>query len=262
VLILHLMARTLRALCPLVRVPVRVYAELNVPDLPPIVRDPRLLAVKRPSGKVALYVSALLASAGVTSPTQATAEVNPTAMVRVVSRRTDSIGAALILAPPQPTELLAQHSSHASHASHASHYSGSGGSAATPSAPAQLTSPATPTRSAAPGSTGTQKAVVPSASASSKPGVAGASGARKSTSSVAVRTPVTFTSEPALAEIEIDGKYAGSTRSVLQLSAGTHRIVINKTGYGPWTRTLEVTSHSELTVHADLQPVAHATPAK
>jgi hypothetical protein len=56
-----------------------------------------------------------------------------------------------------------------------------------------------------------------------------------------------------LAEIEVDGKYAGSTRSVLQLSVGTHRIVINKPGYAPWTRTFEVTAQSQLAVHADLQ---------
>jgi len=72
---------------------------------------------------------------------------------------------------------------------------------------------------------------------------------------------VTITSLPALSDIEIDGKYAGSTRSNIKLIPGSHDITVKKDGYEPWSRTLDVTAGSELTVNADLQPAKKA-PAK
>jgi hypothetical protein len=63
---------------------------------------------------------------------------------------------------------------------------------------------------------------------------------------------VTVTSLPALAEIEVDGKYVGNTRSNLQLTPGTHQVTIKRDGYLPWSRTIEVTAGSELAVHAYL----------
>ena len=62
-----------------------------------------------------------------------------------------------------------------------------------------------------------------------------------------------FTSTPSLSDIEIDGKYVGSTQSVLKLAPGTHQVMITKAGYVTWKRTIEVAAGSELTIHADLQ---------
>jgi hypothetical protein len=67
---------------------------------------------------------------------------------------------------------------------------------------------------------------------------------------------------PSLSEIEIDGKYMGSTSSRLRLTPGSHQITIKKEGYTPWTRTIEVTANSDLAVDADLQLVAAAPAAK
>jgi hypothetical protein len=73
---------------------------------------------------------------------------------------------------------------------------------------------------------------------------------------------LTITSVPSLSEIEIDGKYMGSTSSRLRLTPGSHQITIKKEGYTPWTRTIEVTANSDLAVDADLQLVAAAPAAK
>jgi hypothetical protein len=76
-----------------------------------------------------------------------------------------------------------------------------------------------------------------------------------------VKASVTITSTPTLADIEIDGKYAGSTKSSIKLAPGTHAITVKRNGFEPWSRTVEVTEGSELTINADLQP-AKGTPAK
>jgi len=68
------------------------------------------------------------------------------------------------------------------------------------------------------------------------------------------RVAVEVTSSPSPAEIEIDGRFVGSTRSVLGLIEGAHRIVITKPGFSPWSRTVDVAADSEVKIHADLQP--------
>lgn len=73
-----------------------------------------------------------------------------------------------------------------------------------------------------------------------------------------VRASVTITSTPALADIEIDGKYAGSTKSSIKLATGTHAITVKKDGYEPWSRTVEVAEGSDLTINADLRPTQKA----
>jgi PEGA domain. len=73
---------------------------------------------------------------------------------------------------------------------------------------------------------------------------------------------VTITSEPALGEIEIDGKFMGNTRSALRLAPGTHQITVKKSGYASWTKTVEVTAGSEMTVHADLVRTKEPTPTQ
>ncbi len=73
----------------------------------------------------------------------------------------------------------------------------------------------------------------------------------------AVRPPemggrVTIASNPVGAEIEIDGKFVGSTPSVLQLEPGEHMIAIKKAGFKDWQRTMTVTA-GEISVSPELQ---------
>jgi len=77
------------------------------------------------------------------------------------------------------------------------------------------------------------------------------------TAGTAVRETVkcSFGSTPAGAEVTIDGRYVGSTPSVVGLTTGTHIVVVSMAGFEQWKRELAVTAGSELTVNAVLQKV-------
>lgn len=60
------------------------------------------------------------------------------------------------------------------------------------------------------------------------------------------------TSTPAGADIEVDGAFAGSTPSSLELAPGDHDIAIVKDGYKKWTRKLRITG-GDISITADLQ---------
>lgn len=62
-----------------------------------------------------------------------------------------------------------------------------------------------------------------------------------------------FTSTPPGAEITLDGNYVGSTPSVINLSIGTHAVVLSMPGFVQWKRDLTVMPGSDLTVGAILQ---------
>ncbi|MGB7555711.1 MAG: PEGA domain-containing protein [Candidatus Korobacteraceae bacterium] len=61
-----------------------------------------------------------------------------------------------------------------------------------------------------------------------------------------------ITSNPAGAEISVDGNFVGDTPSELAVAAGVHTITISKHGYKPWERKLTVSS-GKVTVAADLE---------
>jgi len=63
----------------------------------------------------------------------------------------------------------------------------------------------------------------------------------------------TFTSDPAGAEIILDGSFVGSAPSVLSLDPGNHKILMSLPGFLPWNRDLVVFHESELIVNAVLQ---------
>lgn len=65
---------------------------------------------------------------------------------------------------------------------------------------------------------------------------------------------VNVTSDPAGADIYVDGEFVGSTPSTLHLSAGTHAIKIQSAGKQAWERQLEVLKDSKLTLNATLPP--------
>jgi hypothetical protein len=60
-------------------------------------------------------------------------------------------------------------------------------------------------------------------------------------------------STPEGAEISIDGKFVGSTPSTLRLAAGEHNILIEKSGFKSWQRTMTVNTSGSVTVAATLE---------
>jgi hypothetical protein len=65
---------------------------------------------------------------------------------------------------------------------------------------------------------------------------------------------VVVKSTPDGADITVDGKYMGSTPSTLQLPPGDHAVVIEKSGYRQWQRSLSVNSGGIITIDAKLGP--------
>ncbi len=64
---------------------------------------------------------------------------------------------------------------------------------------------------------------------------------------------VVVKSTPDGAEITIDSKYVGSTPSTLRLAAGDHTILIEKSGFKSWQRTMAVSPGGIATIDAKLE---------
>ena len=64
--------------------------------------------------------------------------------------------------------------------------------------------------------------------------------AQPAATSAAQQTAVVFWSSPAGAEIEVDGKYLGSTPSTISVSVGQHVIRIRKQDFQTWEKTVDV----------------------
>ena len=60
-------------------------------------------------------------------------------------------------------------------------------------------------------------------------------------------------SEPAGADIEVDGEYAGNTPSDLKLKAGSHSLKVSKKGFSPWQRTIKIEAGESRSFNAELQ---------
>ncbi len=54
-------------------------------------------------------------------------------------------------------------------------------------------------------------------------------------------------------DIEIDGKFMGSTPSTLTLKPGEYKILVKKIGYAPWERTITVGAGSSVTLDAVME---------
>jgi len=65
---------------------------------------------------------------------------------------------------------------------------------------------------------------------------------------------VTITSDPAGAEIYVDGKFVGQAPATIHLATGSHHIAVKAEGKRNWERDLEVLKDSELTLHPVLAP--------
>lgn len=52
---------------------------------------------------------------------------------------------------------------------------------------------------------------------------------------------ISVSSNPAGADIEVDGSFVGNTPSTVDVASGEHTVVVKKAGYKDWSRTLKVT---------------------
>jgi PEGA domain len=63
---------------------------------------------------------------------------------------------------------------------------------------------------------------------------------------------VQLSSDPAGAEITIDGSYVGNTPSLIKLRPGTHSITMTMPGYAPWVRSIETAAGESRNLSAAL----------
>ena len=70
-------------------------------------------------------------------------------------------------------------------------------------------------------------------------------------SATAGNTQVAIEASQPDCEIEVDGAFVGNTPSQLALTPEKHTVMVKKTGFTPWTRTL-VVSGTNIHLHADL----------
>jgi hypothetical protein len=61
------------------------------------------------------------------------------------------------------------------------------------------------------------------------------------------------TSEPAGADIELNGKFVGNTPSTIQVPAGSANVTIKKAGFKTWIRAMDLSEGSSITLKADLE---------
>jgi len=93
----------------------------------------------------------------------------------------------------------------------------------------------------------------PAAAAGTQPDAAPTGSAAPASADSGEVEKCSFTSTPSGAEITLDGRYVGSTPSVLSMTTGTHVVVVSMPGFAQWKRELTVLPGSELTVTAVLE---------
>jgi hypothetical protein len=60
-------------------------------------------------------------------------------------------------------------------------------------------------------------------------------------------------SDPAGADIEVDGSFVGNTPSNVQVNDGDHTITVKKAGFKDWQRKMKVTAGSSVNLNAELE---------
>ncbi len=73
---------------------------------------------------------------------------------------------------------------------------------------------------------------------------------------------LSVSSNPEGADIDLDGSFVGNTPSELSIAPGDHTVVITKSGFLPWQRTLKVTTGSTVQISAGLEKGELTPPAK
>jgi hypothetical protein len=69
---------------------------------------------------------------------------------------------------------------------------------------------------------------------------------------------ISVASAPPGADIELDGAFVGNTPSTVKVTEGDHKITLNKLGFAPWERTIQVTG-GNIQISADLQAAGPPT---
>src|SRR5262249_42823523 len=64
---------------------------------------------------------------------------------------------------------------------------------------------------------------------------------------------VIIKSNPDGSEIEVDGKFMGSTPSTLQLSPGDHSVTVHEAGFKAWQRKIAISSGGIVTLNVTLE---------
>src|SRR5439155_19162958 len=77
----------------------------------------------------------------------------------------------------------------------------------------------------------------------------------QATAEVKKPSTILVKSDPDGADITVDGRYVGSTSSMLKLFPGEHAISIAKTGFKSWERTITVSPGGDITVNATLKKI-------
>jgi hypothetical protein len=115
------------------------------------------------------------------------------------------------------------------------------GAVAAPAAAGGLHAALTKYSAAAPEETAVETTVVESAPRqASKPGL------------------ITITSNPTIAEVELNGYFNGMTPRSKQVSPGQYQVTVRKAGFADWVRTVTVTPGERVTVAAELVPSSAA----
>jgi hypothetical protein len=65
---------------------------------------------------------------------------------------------------------------------------------------------------------------------------------------------IEIASTPSGSDIELDGKFVGSTPSSVNLALGEHTVKLSKNGYSPWERTITTVAGS-VRISPELEPV-------
>jgi hypothetical protein len=60
-------------------------------------------------------------------------------------------------------------------------------------------------------------------------------------------------STPPAADIEVDGRFVGSTPSEVQVAEGDHTVVVKKSGFKNWERKLKASAGSSVRIGAELE---------
>ena len=70
---------------------------------------------------------------------------------------------------------------------------------------------------------------------------------------VARLSSVVVNSDPAGADIELNGKFVGNTPSTIQVKAGSASVTVKKAGFKTWGRTVDISEGSAITLNASLE---------
>jgi hypothetical protein len=85
-------------------------------------------------------------------------------------------------------------------------------------------------------------------------------GAEPSAKAKSYSVPVYIDSRPDYAEIQIDGKFVGTTPLNYRLTSGVHRVALTRNRYTTWTRELLVTEGVATRVGALLEQTTAQNP--